>query len=91
MEEAGKSLRSKLGHEAILSLRMKQNFKCINNDCSNYFNNFKEFYIVKIDINKGFYFSNLQIECLNCIQEKNMRKISLYGEDVFLKENAIKI
>lgn len=91
MLEAEKSLRSKLGTEAILSLRMKQNYKCINIDCSNHFNSFDSFYIVKIDDKKGFYFSNLQIECLSCIKGKHKKNFELYGEKEFLQEYAIKI
>lgn len=91
MQEAGKSLRSKLGSEALLSLKMKQKFKCINEDCNNHFNSFKDFYIIKIDNQKGFYFSNLQIECKNCIESKNGSKIERYGESEFYNEFCIKL
>ena len=91
MSEAAKSLHSKLGAEAILSLKMKQNFKCINDDCSNYFNSSKSFYIVKIDNKKGFYFFNLQIECYDCLKSKFITKMNDIGEDNFLNEYCIKL
>lgn len=91
MSEAAKSLRSKLGSEALLSIKMKQKFKCINEDCNNHFNSFKTFYIIKIDAKKGFYFSNLQIECKNCIKSKNIIKIDQIGEVEFFNEFCIKL
>lgn len=91
MAEASKSLRSKLGTEALLSLKMKQEYKCINEDCKNHFNSFKDFFIIKIDIKKGFYFSNLQIECIDCVNLKNETKISELGENEFHNEFCIKL
>lgn len=91
MEEAGKSLRSKLGEEAILSLKMKQKFKCINENCVNHFYTSKEFFIIKIDDKKGFYFFNLQIECYDCIKSKYIKKISLSSEKEFFSEFCIKL
>lgn len=91
MKDAERSLYSKLGSEAILSLKMKQNFKCINEECNNHFNSSKEFYIIKIDYKKGFYFFNLQIECYDCLKSKYKNKIQNIGEKDFFKEYCIKL
>ncbi|MCG3709301.1 hypothetical protein L5F25_09835 [Aliarcobacter butzleri] len=92
IDEAYSKLKSKLGHQSILSIKMKQNYKCANSDCENSFSSGKDFYLCKIDELKGYHFLNLNIKCKDCLEIENYSRISNFDNfSELLKEKYIKL
>lgn len=62
-----KRIYGNLGPEALISLKMKQGYKCFYNDCNNDFSDKNKFYLVKEEVSRGYHFFNLRIVCDDCL------------------------
>jgi hypothetical protein len=65
VEKARKAFFGTLGAEALLSLKIKQKFSCI--DCKLAFSKPENFYLTRINEQDGFHYLNSEIKCEQCL------------------------
>ncbi len=80
--KAKKAFHGTLGNEALISLKIKQNFKC--SDCEKEFSELYAFYLRRININDGYHYLNTLITCEKCLQSYNKMDSKEYIQE-FIK------
>jgi hypothetical protein len=68
-----------LGEEALISLKIKQQFKCSN--CQKEFSEPGQFYLRRINDDDGYHYLNTQITCQSCLDSYNK-----LGDDMFFDQ-----
>lgn len=79
-----------ISQEARIAIKIKQNFKCKNQDCNHSLNDNINFYILSEDGNDEMDFFSLSMYCEDCIEKKFsiLKKIS---KEDYIKEFCINI
>lgn len=67
--QAKKAFYGTLGNEALISLKIKQEFKC--SDCDKEFSELYAFYLRRINIDDGYHYLNTLITCEECLESYN--------------------
>lgn len=69
VEKAEKAFTGILGDEALISLKIKQNFEC--SDCEKKLSSFGSFYLRRINEEDGYHYLNTLITCKSCLLKLN--------------------
>ena len=80
--KAKKAFQGTLGQEALISLKVEQEFHCSN--CDKELSDTIDFYLARINEEDGYHYLNTQITCKDCIITRNQHRI--LDIDEFLKE-----
>ncbi len=81
-----KRLYGNLGPEALISLKMKQKYKCYYSDCKNTLSKNISFYIIKEEVSRGYHFFNLRIVCKDCLKSHSPEE---QKSEEYIKETYI--
>lgn len=84
-EKAKKAFTGTLGDEALISLKIKQKFKC--SDCEKEFSEIGSFYLRRINEDEGYHYLNTLITCKKCLERLNkLESDSFLNEYIKIKE-----
>lgn len=84
-EQARKAFAGTLGEEALISLKIRQNFKCSN--CTNNLSDFGTFYLRRINEEDGYHYLNTLITCKHCLSKLNkLNSNTFFDEYIKIKE-----
>lgn len=84
-EKAKEAFSGTLGDEALISLKIKQKFKC--SDCEKKFSDIGSFYLRRINEEDGYHYLNTLITCKKCLEKFNkLDSEEFFDEFIKIKE-----
>ncbi|MBU0720225.1 hypothetical protein KJ877_02670 [bacterium] len=84
-EKAKQAFTGTLGDEALISLKIKQKFKC--SDCEKNFSDIGSFYLRRINEDDGYHYLNTLITCKKCLEKFNkLGNKDFFDEFIKIKE-----